>query len=183
MAAWAEAGRLGFPLRGVLPPPAWGVVINPANRRSQHQTHFRIGVMNPTLPPSFGDVMAAWRGTPAFSLDPARPTITLPTPGSVGPDPRNETQAPSLATVFVPGGIVVAKPWATAAASAAAAWPEGRPYGVLVTPWAQAVGGGGLGPAIIKGVAVAAMADLGSTQVLVEDPQAGDCLGRCFVWG
>ena len=194
-AAWAEAGGLGFyggdyekgggdavaPPHSSPSPPTWAVAINPANRRSQHQTHFRIGLLNRALPPSFGDVMDVWRGTGAFSTDPAHPTITVPTPGSVGPDPKNETQAPALASVFVPGGVGLAKPWATAAAAAAAAWPEGRPYGVLVAPWAQAALG--LALPVIKGVVVAAMADLGSSQVLVEDSVAGDCLGRCFVWG
>jgi len=178
-AAWAEAGGLGLyagqpPAGAAASPPTWGVIINPANRRSQHQTHFRIGWLNAALPPSFGDVMDLWRGTAAFSTDPAAPTVTEPTPGSAGPDPRNETQAPALASVFVPGGILVAKPWATAAVAAAAAWPAGRPYGVLVAPWEQQEA---------KGLVVAAMADLGSTQVLREDPGPGDCLGRCFAWG
>jgi hypothetical protein len=185
--AFAEAAAAGFETRvDGLGPPAWGVIVNPANRRSQHQTHLRVGRLNPHLPPSFGDLVSKWRATRVFSTDLLAPTVTTPTPGSVGPDPFNETQAPVIATVYVAGGVSVAKPWETGAVVAASVGggvgPRARPYGVLVSPWAQEKLPRHPHGLLDSGVTVSAILDVGSSQLLIEDPTPGDCVTPCSVW-
>ena len=189
----AEATGLGPPLAtraltvwdatlpaGVSSP--WGVIVNAANRRSQHQTHYRLGAWRPAAPPSSfgGTLLPHWLTTDAFSVDASAPTLTGP--GPQGPDPFNETQAPLLATVFVATppkpDAAAAKPWATAA-TVAAAVDAARPYGVLVAPKWQPVKSGGPRAA---GVAVAAVFDTGASQLLDETITLTDCIGLCDNW-
>lgn len=76
---------------------------------------------------------------------------------------------------------------------------DGRPYGILVAPWEQeeeasgAGTGGGIEAAaaegkrktktktVRRGFAVAAIFDVGSTQLLDEEPTS-DCFSRCAQW-
>ena len=289
-AAWLEALAAGFPASpygtnndgggdggGVdkTPKPTWAAVVNPSNRRSQHQTHVRVSPWSrdDRQQAFFGDVLPRWLATPAFSLDPARPTLTAPERLPLPPDPSRpgEVQSPLIATVFVPllsasssaiveKGMGWARPWATASVVAAAAdnattssaavahaakelglspfrsplsplsrlapfvpgTVGGRPYGILVAPWAQeeegGSGGGGTAGAaaaaavgaagtagleaaaataaaagvggteqtkkkkkLLRGFAVAATFDVGSTQLLDEQPTS-DCFSRCAQW-
>lgn len=258
-AAWLEALAAGFPPSPFflsdggetaddfnldeIEKPTWAVVVNPSNRRSQHQTHLRIAPWSRDNQQLFyfGDVLQKWLKTDAFSLDASRPTMTTPESLPLPPDPNrpSEVQNPLIATVFVPllsdsvigKGMGWARPWETASVIAAAvdnatssssasavalatkqlqfppsplshAVPfvpgsvDGRPYDVLVAPWAQqGEGGTGIEKAaaataatmgkkkkpLLRGFAVAAIFDIGSTQLLDERPTS-DCFSRCAQW-
>lgn len=244
-AAWLEALAAGFPSfpydddSSSNGKPTWGVVVNAANRRSQHQTHLRIAPWSRDAQQLvyFGDILQKWLSTDAFSLDPAKPTLTAPNVFPLPPDPSRpgETQSPLIATVFVPlsfslsssssdsdnkksdnlKGMGWARPWSTASIVAAAvdnrtsaatvAAKElsvpirasfvapfvpgsvyGRPYGILVAPWSQkaaaAAAAGASAAKISRGFAVAALFDVGSTQLLDEAPTGGSCFSRCAQW-
>jgi len=87
-AAWSVAMKKGFDPSGrTANGSMWGVLLNPANGRSQHQTHLRIAAMVT----DFNSVVAAFQSTTVFSTDISQPTVT---PGDVGA---------SFASVFIKG--------------------------------------------------------------------------------
>lgn len=167
--------------------PSWGVAINSANRRSQHQTHIRFAKWQPTAADwsggagAYSNILPAWLAIETFSVDVANPTRTGPASPVVVAE---TTQWPLIATVFVATGAKpdagAAKVWATAATVAHGLDPA-RPYGIMIAPRWQAKLGPGGGP-VVPGVTVSAVFDIGASQILDETPNPNDCVGTCEVW-
>ena len=62
--------------------PSWTILLNPANRRSQHQLHIRMAGLVTTF-----SVARDFKATKVFSVDVTRPTVIQVRPAAAHSDP------------------------------------------------------------------------------------------------